>query len=418
MTAHLPLPFRKSGRKLPALLLCGAASALIAADAPTGGEPGVRAFVLGNIYLVNGGPADSCPSEDEGGLDRYYAMLSSADQARFAGKEKRQALERHMNEQFGFRRIFLRGESAADVKFPPGYDPAKTPTPEQAIAIGALNGLPKGTGRLAFQNREVVYSACSNPYDFPALAKKFRTYEGPVAAGMNLDGKVGRHDFAGPDGEKGVDNQLWRAVGCVRPFREGSDPAIAHKVQLSARAPTLIELRGVDDLNNDPDVTVTVYAANDALTRDARGGVLAGATFTVDPDPRLTATTRGRITNGVLTTDAFDVRVNYKEQIIDAPRDIRAARIRARLTPDGGIEGAFFGYYTLDSFYASIEQFTMNGANLSGVSCPGVRLAIDRLADGYRDPNTGRNSAISSAYGFYGVRAFVAPRQQVAQTEQ
>ena len=102
---------------------------------------------------------------------------------------------------------------------------------------------------------------------------------------------------------------------------------------------------------------------------------------------------------------------------MDAPRHIRGARLRAKFGADGSIEGSIYGYYTLDSYYESIEQMTQNGANLTKVSCPGVRKAIDRLADGYRDPRTGRFTAISSAYDFIGVKAFLATPNQVAQTE-
>ena len=417
MTARASLPLRKSGRQLGLALIAGGAVMLTAADAPTGGEPGVHAFVLANIYLVNGGEADVCKAPDEGDLNRFYATLSPELQAKFAGAEKRQALELYMNEKMGFKRIHMWGNRSANVKYPPGYDPKTTATPEQAIAIGALNGLPKGKGRLAFSNREVVYSSCSDPQDFTKLAKNFRTYDGPVAAGMNLDGKVSKEDFTGPDGTKGVDNQLWRAVGCVEPFRTGSQREISGKEMISMRAPTLIELRGVDDMENDSDVTVTVYAAADSLATDGKGEALRSATFSVDPDPRLRSTTRGRIEKGVLTTEPFDLVMNYKEQIVDAPRDIRGARLRATMKPDGSIEGNLYGYYTLDSYYSSIEQMTQNGAILSQVSCPGVRQAIDRLADGYRDPKTKRYTAISSAYGFRGVRAFVAP-QQTAQADQ
>lgn len=417
MTARAPLPLTKAGRKLGLALIAGGAVMLTAADAPTGGEPGVHAFVLSNFFLVNGGEADVCKIPDEGDLDRFYATLSPEDQAKFAGPEKRQALEIYMNEKMGFRRIFMWGERSADVKYPPGYDPKKTPTPEQAIAIGALNGLPKGKGRLAFSNREVVYSSCSDPQDFRHLAKNFRTYNGPVAAGINLDEKVSKEDFTGPDGSKGVDNQLWRAVGCVQAFRVDSQREIASKDMISMRAPTLIELRGVDDMQNDPDVTVTVYAAADPLPTDGRGEALKSATFSVDPDPRLRSTTRGRIEKGVLTTEPFDLLMNYKEQIVDAPRDIRGARLRATMKPDGSIEGNLYGYYTLDSYYSFIEQMTQNGSILTQISCPGVRQAIDRMADGYRDPRTKRYTAISSAHGFKGVRAFVAP-QQTAQADQ
>ncbi|ANI79951.1 hypothetical protein [Sphingobium sp. EP60837] len=417
MTAHSALFLGKGRRLLATGALVGAATMLTAADAPTGGEPGVRAFVLGNIYLANGGTGDICRAEDEGALERFRKLLPAAQQQKYADPAKNQELEKLMNEHFGFRRLILRDDRTGKVKLPPGVDRTAAITPEQALAIGALNGFPKGKGRPAFSKRDVVYSACSDPYDFPVLAKNFRTYDGPVAAGMNLDGKVSKEDFTGPDGEKGIDNQLWRVAGCSWPFREGSNPDIARKTLISSLAPTLIELRGVDDASNDPDVTVTVFAATTALNKDGKGGVLARATFIADPDPRLKATTHGRIENGVLTTDSFDMVLNYKEQIIDAPRHIRGARIRATLTKDGGIEGGFYGYYTLDSYYSSIEQMTQNGANLSRLTCPGIRLAIDRLADGYRDPKTGKYTAISSAYHFFGVRAFVVPPQQTARAE-
>ena len=393
------------------------AASLIGADAPTGGETGVHAFVLSNIYIAQGGEKDSCPVPDIGDLDRFYAMLPPAEQAKYAGKEKRQELEKRMDEYFKFRRIHIRGDRASSVIFPRGYDPKAEPTQELAAAVGALNGLPKGTGRLAFQKREVVYSACSNPERFPVLAKNFKTYEGKVAAGINLDGKDGKLDFEGPDGAKGVDNRLWRAVGCVSSFRENSRDDVARKVMMSMEAPTLIELRGVDNLQDDPEVSVTVLAVNEALSRDGRGGPLARATFTPVRDPQFRATVRGRITGGVLTTDPVDLTLNYKEQIVDAPRHIRGARLRAKFGADGSIEGSIYGYYTLDSYYESIEQMTQNGANLTKVSCPGVRKAIDRLADGYRDPRTGRFTAISSAYDFIGVKAFLATPDQVAQTE-
>lgn len=389
-------------------MLVAGASLLIGADSPTGGERGTYAFVISNIYMANGGEADTCPVAADGDLDSYYKMLSPAAQVQFATPDKRQALEKKMGEHFGFKRLSLRGAQAETIKFPPGLSAKSTISPEQALEVARLNGFPRGRGRLAFQNTNIVYSACSNPTDFAMLGQGFQQYNGKVAAGINLDGKLERDDFTAADGTPGVDNQLWRAVGCVKQFRESGNVETIRKTFMSASAPTLIELRRVDDLLHDAHVEVRIYAAADPITRDARGSALARATFAIDPDPALRTSTRGRIVDGVLETDPVDIILNYKEQIIDAPRHIRGARIRATLTSDGSIEGSIFGYYTLASYYASIEQMTQNGANLSGVSCPGVYQAIHRLADGYRDPKSGRFSAISSAYGFVGVRAFVA----------
>src|SRR5690606_31594025 len=37
--------------------------------------------------------------------------------------------------------------------------------------------------------------------------------------GLNLDGKVGPNDFTHPDGTPGIDNQLYRAIGCLNGYR-------------------------------------------------------------------------------------------------------------------------------------------------------------------------------------------------------
>jgi hypothetical protein len=389
-----------------------------AADAPTGGEPNVRAYVLSNVYLAQPDEPNICKTVSDGGLEIYLKSLPSEEQAKYATPDKRPALERRMDKEFGFRRVAI---AARDPRFaaklPASYKPGDPATPELALAIGELNGFPKGRGRLAFSKQTVAYSSCTNPEDFPMLAKGFRTYEGKVAAGMDLDGKAGKEDFVSPDGAKGVDNQLFRAVGCVKPFIESSQSNVSKTVMISARAPTLIEIRDVQDPKNDPDVTVRILAATNPIIKDARGQALARATFAPERDSTLQATTKGRIVDGVLTTDPVDLVLNYKEQIVDAPRHFRGARLRAELKPDGGIEGTLYGYYTLASYYDSIEQMTQNGANLTGVSCPGVRQAIDKLADGYRDPKSGRFTAISSAFNFHGVRAFVTdtqPQQRVA----
>lgn len=402
---------RRLARGALTTLAAGTALCLGAADAPTGGEPGVKAFVLSTLYFENPREPGACKTFADGALEAYLKMLPPQEQAKYATPDRRPALEQAMFAHFGFRRVALRGGEpggrAAQAILPSGYSAASRPTDELAKEIGALNGFPKDRGRFAFQNQTIAYSACTNPEDFPTLGKGFRTYDGKRAAGLDLDGKGARKGFVGPDGQSPVDNQLWRAIGCVKIFNEQGDPKVAARTFISARAPTLIEIRGIDDARNDPKVTVNIYAAADPVVRDARGGAMARASFALESDPRLRATTTGRIVDGVLTTEPVDLVLNYKEQIVDAPRVIHGARIRAVMRPDGTIEGAFAGYYTLDSFYSSIEQMTQNGADLSGLSCPGVRQAIDRLADGDRDPRTGRYTSISSAMSFFGVPAFI-----------
>ena len=410
---------RNGMTRLPAALLAAGFGLLLGGStAPTGGAPGVRAFVLSNIFFASPLEPGACKIPSDGALETYFKMLPAGEQAKYATQDKRQALAAALSTHFGFRRLQLRpgdfGGRSTAAKLPPSLRPGQVPTPAQLREIAALNGFPPDRGSLAFRNQVIAYSACTNPADFPALAEGYRPYDGKLALGMDLDGKSGEGDFTGPTGERGVDNQLWHVIGCTKTFAEQGDPRIAKNIMLSAGAPTIIELRGAATLDNAADVTVNLYASADPLQRDGRGGALAFASFRLDPDRSLRATTHGRIKDGVLTTDPVDLKFNFKEQIIDSPRVIRAARLRMVFKPDGSVEGEIAGYYTLTSFYDSIEQMTQDGANVSGISCPGYRDALDSFADGFRDPATGRFTAISSEMSFFGVPAFAVEESRMA----
>jgi len=157
------------------------------------------------------------------------------------------------------------------------------------------------------------------------------------------------------------------------------------------------------------------YSHPDPLVRDGAGKPLARASFALDPDPALVNVTHGRIVDGVLTTDPVDLRFVFREQIIDNLRVMRGAVIRATFHPDGTLDGGLYGYTTLSSYYDMIEHMTQDGADNVGISCVGIRQAIDRYADGYRDQATGRFTAISSEMRFHAVPAFVVGSTAMAQ---
>jgi hypothetical protein len=403
---------KKSAAALSGMaLVCLAAVGLHAADAPTGGWPGTRTFVLNGLFVGGGGDPKGCPAQSPGNFDVYLASLPADQREALSPPGKRGDLQKQMWQHFGFRRMALWpgdfGGRAEVAKLPPDVKLHQRPSPEQLRAIAELNGFPKGRGSLAYQDQTLAYSSCTNPYDFPELARGYVPYQGKISTGMNLDGKGGAQNFSSPDGEKGIDNQLWRAIGCYKQSQEMNDPALQEKVMLSARSPTLIEVSGIDDPRNDPDVTVRVLTGADPLVRDGAGKPLARASYSLDPDPALVNVTHGRIVNGELTTDPFDLRFVFREQIIDNLRLVRGAVVRARFTPDGNLDGGIYGYTTVSSYYDMVEHMTQDGADNVGLSCVGVRQALDRYADGYRDRATGKFTAISSEMRFHAVPAFV-----------
>ncbi len=114
----------------------------------------------------------------------------------------------------------------------------------------------------------------------------FKEIVGPTSYGLNLDGKVGANDFTSPTGEKGIDNQLYRALGCVIGFRgpDGVEYIFENKAIAQSRYNrTMIEITGVDSLVNDDDVKVTIYRGLDRLLTDATGNkVMPGGSQRVD----------------------------------------------------------------------------------------------------------------------------------------
>ncbi|MCC6914868.1 MAG: hypothetical protein IT566_14300, partial [Rhodospirillaceae bacterium] len=148
----------------------------------------------------------------------------------------------------------------------------------------------------------------------PSTSKEpypFYEAQGPIALGMDLDGKIGAEDFTSPDGEKGVDNQLYRAIGCISNYRgpEGTAYHFENKfMQQFAYNRILVEITGVDNLVNDDDVTVNTYRGLDDLLTDSTGEPVSGGSQRVDlrwgKDFRQTF--HGKIKDGVLTTDTAD----------------------------------------------------------------------------------------------------------------
>jgi hypothetical protein len=148
----------------------------LAADAPTGGPPGTRAFVVSGLFLSGGGgDPKSYSAQSPGGFDVFLSLLPAAERAELSSPGKRRELQKRMWDHFGFRRMNLWpgdfGGRAQVAKLPPDVKLHQRPTPEQVRAIAALNGFPKDRGSLAYQDQTIAYSSCTNPYDFPALAK-------------------------------------------------------------------------------------------------------------------------------------------------------------------------------------------------------------------------------------------------------
>jgi hypothetical protein len=281
----------------------------------------------------------------------------------------------------------------------------------------------------------------------PELGKpdpNWRSVKGPdvVAEGIDLDGQDSRlggkpargtcahDDFRGTHGERGIDNQFYRVVGCSKSFQSTGQSNTYETEMYTGSWGILITLKGVDNLRNDSDVEVGFYANGDPIQLSPTREALANATYAIEQDPRFRATTHGRIVDGVLTTDPVNLRMHWVVNSIRLDRPLEDARMRMTFTKDGGLEGILAGYASVEDVYdfqygfrsgkdgtgkpspLQLRQISSIGqAAVLGHTCDGAYFELKRLADGHRDPKTGQCTAISMQYRLKAIPAFVVDAQ-------
>ena len=235
---------------------------------------------------------------------------------------------------------------------------------------------------------------------------------GQIAQGLDLDGKTGPNDLTGPDGQKSIDNQLYRAIGCVESFRPGvnaNDYFDDQEIGTDNYNRLLIEITGVTSLENSPHVEVTTYRGLEPLLASAAGkGYLPGGTEQIDTrfGRRYIQHWQGKIVNGVLTTEPSNFDYPWASLGVAVDEFMYAARFQLKLTPTTA-EGLIGGYADITSWYQQSNQESTHHQAYGALSSPSVYKALMRLADAYPDPKTGANTAISGALRAKFVQVFV-----------
>lgn len=309
----------------------------------------------------------------------------------------------------------------ADAKeCPAGFQAANTDnfntlykTPEEQAAQIAKTG--------HVQNRG---ASGENIWAFPQSAKDplpFHEVQSRVAFGRNLDGTTDgaatantcKHEkFTDPDGVKGVDNQLYRAVGCIAVLRNSGLFVDFMNGELKNRVDgrVLMEISGVDDEMNDPDVTVSFYKGRDELAQDAGENTVPWQSQTVDERyPHYITRAQGSIANGVVRTQPVALRIPHNK--LNNPGEFRLRDMRLELKISGTrIEGLVTGYHDLEDWYKNHRKPSMVLEGISGQSGPALYEALHRLADGHKDPQTQQCTSLSSAHQIRGTRAFLVHR--------
>ena len=257
-----------------------------------------------------------------------------------------------------------------------------------------------------------------------------RTIKGKTSYGFNLDGagddaampKSCKHEnFTGVDGASGVDNQMYRLLGCHYGWRHNGvlDTFGNEERRNSGRGVVLIEISGIDDPRNSADVSVAFYRALDSFSIDSAGRILPHASYRIDMNngkPRYGAVAKGKIVDGVLITQPIDLKLPFYGNSAYAEIDLRDMNMKLDLTlgDDGKVRGVVGGYYDFDKWWEymlKIEFLIATG----DWSCPALYEAAKRLADGYPDPKTGECTSISSAFKIDALPAFTLHTTETAE---
>jgi hypothetical protein len=282
-------------------------------------------------------------------------------------------------------------------------------------------------------------NVCANP-EAAAPDPYYRSLESAdvVADGVDLDGvdstasqpaaggMCPHQDLVSRSGQRGVDNQFFRVVGCNRSFQSTGQSNGFGIAMLTGSWGILITLDGVDDIRNDENVDIGFVANADPIQLSPTREPLAYATYAMHQDPRYRASVHGRIKDGVLTTDPVDLRFYTEVNSLFNDRPLKRARLQVTLSEAGVIEGYLAGYTPVESVYdmqfgfrngrnaageagaQMLRLHTANGAaRVLGYTCQGAYQSLYQHADADPDPQTGRCTSISTQYHIKAIPAFV-----------
>lgn len=243
---------------------------------------------------------------------------------------------------------------------------------------------------------------------------------GRIGDGFNLDAKIKASDFVSPDGEKGIDNNLYRAWGCDAPWRGNGNATLdlrANDKMQEGLYTMVIRISGNQDPMNDSDAVVEIGYSPDKIVKDARAGIAMDYSYRILQSGQYTRL-KAKIKNGVVETEQVEhlhtPRIAwFYDQTGDT--NFTKGKIRLNIAANGLTgTGLIGGYRNWRDLYAE-NTFAQDGGQ------QGVRehedhvslyYALRRNADGMYNDRTGKFDGISTVYRIKMTSAYVMDPDQ------
>jgi hypothetical protein len=339
--------------------------------APSASAAGTKSFVVGYFYPATYYGEDTCPK----GLNPLPDVFFKRD-----------------------LKMLGIPQAEVDVKFDTDYNNQNGKPTTNWVSLAATRG----------NGRDNVYlhpTTVPDAHLLPAV--------GRFGYGFNLSGdRSAPGSYEDPEThETGVNNRLFRAIGCIPAYKGSPPPQPPLEAEYrwdstrAAMGAWLISITG--DLSKDGDVTVTLESSIDpATTQDANAHIQSDMTYRVVARSASSNLLHGRLAGGVITTDPATVMMKC-DSYIQPVFEFRQARMRLKLNSAGRLEGVLGGYQPWYPIYWSHAKVGYIDERGFGVDTPALYYALRSNADAYPDPATGENTAISAAYMIEAVPAFV-----------
>lgn len=234
---------------------------------------------------------------------------------------------------------------------------------------------------------------------------------GKIAEGLNLDGDA-RTGFVSPTGERGIDNEFYRTLGCWKtyrgPPRKSSGALQFNDIMREGGWTIVIVVSGEgNDPMNDGDVTVGFYMSPDKLVKDGNGDIARDYTFRIQPDAKFEAVFKGKVRKGEIVTETAP-EVWIRDPGYSREMQLLRAKAKLQMQADGTLKGYLGGYRPWEPVYRGwVDARGPVIEALTWVQLPAVYYALKRNADYSPTGPKGEKTHISSALRIDAVPAFV-----------
>ncbi len=242
---------------------------------------------------------------------------------------------------------------------------------------------------------------------------------GNINEGFDLDDND-RTGFASPTGEKGIDNNYYRALGCTKslrgPPRLSSSALGSNDTMRNGAWTSVIVVHGAgDDPMNDKQVDVGFYMSGDKVVKDANGGIAHDYTFRIKP-AKLEGIMKARTVDGVI--ESKDATPEIWLRAPDGARDLQLlrAQLRLQMKPDGSLEGYVGGYRPWMPIYTALVDARGPVVEVLGwIELPSIYYALKKNADYSPAGRKGEKTHISYALRINAIPAYVMTPDASAQ---